>query len=532
MRGGRVIAVVALALSLIPASATLAADEGCGAAGCHTDAKFALAPHRVSSIADRGRCTACHDSHAPGQKGTVKATYRELCAKCHKNVAATHGKYPVEDQRCSKCHLAHAPSSRKRLGEAVHEVAKDCSNCHQDAKGATPFALLKKDPALCFDCHSDVEKAAKGKGAHAAVSDGTCTSCHSPHASWQHGMLLAPQGKLCAECHSNVAEQLKAPVAHVPVKEGNCTSCHDPHASPNPKLFKKDGLVTCGTCHREVASWFTEKSLHQAVRAGECLACHVPHAGKPHLLRADGPEPCLACHAALQGRLKAAGAVVHPPVLKDCYACHRPHSSGERALLKRSAPELCLACHDVTSAGIVKTHGGYAIQATDCTGCHDPHAGAKKGLLNPEPHMPFGDKMCDSCHYPPATPPVYPVQKPGGLKNCGDCHDFSALTKLAKPHDPVKKGECFKCHVPHAALGKHLLNDSPFVLCTRCHDLAAANAKDGHERVKAGPDCTSCHMAHEPSRIKEAPRPPPSPAAAPAKKGPPAKGAPAKGKRT
>jgi len=221
---------------------------------------------------------------------------------------------------------------------------------------------------------------------------------------------------------------------------------------------------------------------------------------------------------------------VHAPVADDCYACHRPHSGDEPSLLKRKAPELCLECHDVAKPELVKLHGGYAIQASHCVSCHDPHAGAKKGLLRPELHMPFGDKMCDSCHYPPATPPVYPVQKPGGLKNCTDCHDFSAIEKLAKPHKPVKDGECFKCHVPHAASGKHLLNGSTRALCLRCHDPAAGNAKDAHEMVNAGPDCTSCHVAHEPSKIKEAPRPaPPAAAPAPAQKVAPAKGAPAKG---
>lgn len=527
MRLGLVTAGVSLALGVIaPPSFAQAADEACSAAGCHTDPKYAQA-HRTSA-ADRGRCTTCHEPHAPGQKGVLKITEKEFCGKCHKKLVAAHRGYPIEDRNCSKCHVSHAPNSKKRLGVAVHEVAKDCASCHQDAKGATPFALQKKDPALCFDCHADVEKSARAKGGHPSVSAGTCTSCHSPHASWQKGMLLAPQGKLCGACHSSIGEKLKAaPVAHAPVKEGDCTSCHDPHGSPNPKLFKRDGLTTCGACHREAAAWFTQRSVHQAIRAGECLACHEPHAGKAHLVRMDGAGPCLACHADLQRRLKAPGAVVHAPVPDDCYGCHRPHSSGEPFLLKRQAPALCLDCHDVVKADIVKKHGGYAIQASDCTSCHDPHASAKKGLLRPEQHMPFTDKMCDSCHYPPASPPVYPVQKPGGLKNCGDCHDFSAMARMAKAHDPVKKGECFKCHVPHAASGKHLLNDTPFVLCTRCHDINAEKPKEAHAMVNADGNCTRCHKPHEPSSMK--PEPVRAPAAASPKKGAPVKAAPAKG---
>ena len=521
MRIPLVTAIVAFALIAPPAFAG-AADPACSAAGCHVDPKYGFA-HRTSA-ADRGRCTACHEPHAPGQKGTLKISEKEFCGKCHKKLPEAHAGYPIEEQRCSKCHASHAPNSKKRLGLVVHEVASDCSSCHLDAKGPTPFKLQKTDPALCFDCHSDVQTAVKAKGAHPAVSDGTCTTCHSPHASWEKGMLVGPQGKLCLECHSSVGEKAQAPGAHAAVKEGKCTACHQPHASPNPKLYKGDGLTTCGACHTEVNGWFAQKSVHAAIRKGECLSCHEAHVGKAHLLKSDVTAACLGCHGELKKRLDAPGAVVHPVVPDDCGNCHRPHSSGVASLLKRAAPELCLECHDAKEAGIVKTHGGYAFQASDCLGCHDPHVARKKGLLRGELHMPFGDRMCDSCHYPPATPPVYPVQKPGGLKNCSDCHDFSGLEKLAKPHDPVKKGECWKCHVPHASSRPHLLNVSAFVLCTRCHDPAAGNAKDAHEMVNAGPDCTSCHVAHEPSKIKEAPRAPP-PAAEPAKKG---KGAPVK----
>jgi predicted CXXCH cytochrome family protein len=228
----------------------------------------------------------------------------------------------------------------------------------------------------------------------------------------------------------------------------------------------------------------------------------------------------------MKKRLADKGATVHPIVPEDCSSCHVPHASNLPALLKGPPAKLCLDCHDVAKDPIIKTHGGYAFGASDCMGCHVPHLSAKKGLLRPEVHMPFGDKMCESCHYPPQAKAVYPVPKPGGLKNCTDCHDFSGLEKLAKPHDPVKKGDCWKCHLPHAASLPHLLKGSALAICVPCHDLGAPKTKEAHEFANAGLDCTSCHVAHEPSKIKEAPKPPPPP---PEKKGAPKKGAPAKG---
>jgi predicted CXXCH cytochrome family protein len=522
-----VTAAAALALALaFPAAG--APGENCGASGCHAGEKYATA-HRAATAADRGRCTACHDAHAPGEKGTLRIAERDLCGKCHKGYVAAHQSYPIEDQRCGRCHAAHAPNSKKRMGVSMHEVVRECDHCHLDAKGPTPFKLKKPDPALCFDCHGDVEKAAKGKGGHPAVTDGTCTSCHSPHGAWQPRLLLKPQGKLCAECHEGVAKKANAtPFGHEPVIDGNCTGCHDPHGSGNAKLFKGDGLATCGACHREVRGWLAQRSSHDAVRAGKCLTCHEPHQGKAHLVREGGTGLCLGCHAELQKRLQAAGAVIHPPATKDCLACHRPHSSIEPWLLRKQAAQICLGCHDVGKPELVKAHGGYAVQASDCSGCHDPHAG-KKGLLRPELHMPFADKGCTTCHYPPATPPVYPVQKPGGLKNCAECHDFASdLAKLGKAHDPVKNGSCFKCHVPHAATRKHLLNDAPWALCTKCHDPNVGKAGKAHLDARAGRDCTSCHVPHEPSKMREAPKPPPPPPPPPAKKGAPPAKAPAK----
>ena len=72
MRIGSVVAIAALALCVAPFPLARAADEGCTAAACHADPKFEFA-HRTS-IAQRGKCAACHEPHAPGQKGTLTIT--------------------------------------------------------------------------------------------------------------------------------------------------------------------------------------------------------------------------------------------------------------------------------------------------------------------------------------------------------------------------------------------------------------------------------------------------------------------------
>ena len=89
-----------------------------------------------------------------------------------------------------------------------------------------------------------------------------------------------------------------------------------PRARPHPD---PKGEQECAACHRtrtpeEFAAW--EGSPH-GLALVKCVACHGS-TGKDFRARpaADG---CRGCHAA-QVESLASGSV------KDCYACHAPHS--------------------------------------------------------------------------------------------------------------------------------------------------------------------------------------------------------------
>ena len=520
MRTRLVGAVVALFLCAAPHTTTKAADEGCTVSGCHVDPKYALS-HRTT-IAERGRCLVCHEPHAPGQKSALKITEKVFCAKCHKKLPEAHAGYPIEEQRCSRCHVSHAPNSRKRLGSAVHEVASDCSSCHLQANGPTPFKLQKADPALCFDCHSDVEKRIKGKGAHPAVSDGTCTTCHSPHASWEQGMLLAPQAKLCAECHANVGEQAKVDGVHAPVKEGKCTACHRPPRVAQPEALPGRGAQDLRRLPHRGQRLVRPEERPRGGPQGACLSCHEPHVGKKHLLRKDVNGACLGCHAELKKRLDAPGAVVHASSPTTAATATVPHSSGEPSLLKRKAPELCLECHDAKDGGDRQDARRLRLPGVPTASAATiPHVGEEGAHARRAAHALRRQDV--------RLVPL-PAGDAAGLRRAeaGRPEELHRLPRLlgvqqvAKPHDPVKKGECWKCHVPHAASRPHLLNDTSKALCTRCHDPLAGAAKEAHELARPGP--TARAATWRTSRRRSGRRPPPPPAAAPVKKGPPAKG--------
>ncbi len=132
--------------------------------------------------------------------------------------------------------------------------------------------------------------------------------------------------------------------------------------------------------------------------------------------------------------------------------------------------------------------------------------------------MPFADAMCDSCHVAASGAAVAPKLKDGGLALCGDCHDFGAMQKRPRAHDPVKQGTCFACHTPHATSRQHLVKANVAELCGECHDSSDAEVAAKHRRVNADADCTSCHPPHEPGAVRTRKSKPPPGASPPARK--------------
>ena len=207
---------------------------------------------------------------------------------------------------------------------------------------------------------------------------------------------------------------------------------------------------------------------------------------------------CLGCHDDLAAAAGKPGAVVHQPVRESCLACHRGHGATEASLLRDAVPRLCLKCHDATRPAFAARHGGFDASAARCTGCHEPHVGAQQGLVRAQRHPPFEDGSCQACHYPVAPPPAPPAATapmPGGVARCADCHEFGELTGDPKAHEPVRRGECFRCHAPHASAEPHLLQARPDDLCHRCHELGASSFRASHER-RMGASCTGCHRPH------------------------------------
>src|SRR5208337_4114367 len=113
-------------------------------------------------------------------------------------------------------------------------------------------------------------------------------------------------------------------------------------------LDKNTDAAKCLECHADKGSG---KNVHTAISMG-CLSCHEIRVNKDvtrvKLITATPHGLCLSCHA----DKKAADikGTVHPPAVRDCLACHSPHSSDNKNQLLKplsgdAKENLCLGCH-------------------------------------------------------------------------------------------------------------------------------------------------------------------------------------------
>lgn len=256
-----------------PAASDFVGSDTC--ATCHEEVSkgFAGNPHnKIAQMHGKAGVT-CEGCHGPGKAhveggGDVTKIFNPAKASS-KEV----------DAKCLTCHEGqHANFERSGHGEGN----VSCLGCHSVHAPKTPDHLLKAaEPALCFQCHTDV-KPQFSMAFHHKVEEGLvkCSDCHDPHGTFgRHGLRSSSQqDAVCTKCHTETAGPFV--YEHNVVKTEGCIACHSPHGSQNPRLLNRANVNTiCLQCHSPSPNFTTGAPLgpahNQATQYQSCTICHT-----------------------------------------------------------------------------------------------------------------------------------------------------------------------------------------------------------------------------------------------------------------
>ena len=250
------------------APADFVGGETC--ATCHDEVskKFADNPHtKIAQLHGKNGVT-CEGCHGAG-KGHVDGGGD--ISKIFDPAKAT----PKEvDATCLSCHAGAHPNF-DRSPHAKGGVS--CIGCHNIHSSKEESLLKAPQPALCYQCHTDV-KPAFDLPFHHKVNEGlvTCVDCHDVHGTFGNNNIrsTADQNAICTKCHM----ENRGPFAyeHVPVKAEGCLACHTPHGSQNARLLNMPTINTlCNQCHSPVAAGTVHGMNAGSAELQPCIDCHT-----------------------------------------------------------------------------------------------------------------------------------------------------------------------------------------------------------------------------------------------------------------
>ncbi len=192
----------------------------------------------------------------------------DFCIPCHnmRPTAKQVTDVPDKDNACYTCH--------KRMGNQkfVHGPVStySCVPCHP-LQSTPKYAVVNREPKLCFDCHAEKQKEFKGfKVVHGPVAADMCEICHDPHYSDYSDQLRQPINKLCLSCHESIDKGIHVlalgdgtghpitektdPSDRGKGRELSCISCHDPHGGKGRYYFvtgSDSKMDLCQMCHKK-----------------------------------------------------------------------------------------------------------------------------------------------------------------------------------------------------------------------------------------------------------------------------------------
>ncbi|WP_415062492.1 cytochrome c3 family protein [Bdellovibrio sp.] len=286
--------------------------------------------------------------------------------------------------------------------------------------------------------------------------------------------------------------------------------------------FAAPAKVTCQTsaCHQEMGKG---PFVHGPMKSQGCTVCH-PTTGQnkgpgqhPGLVKMGGKETnktCYLCHEEFEHQFRNSKSVHKVIPEKSCTSCHNPHQSQNKFLLSASGDfALCLKCHENKADFKQAKHHMIKDMKRGCLSCHEPHASKNEKLFKKDRIV----GLCLDCHDKEVTAT--------DQRKIGSILSWNGLPANLQ-HEPVAKGECFKCHDIHGSTQTGLLQkkydlnahpqkgaSSSSELCFQCHKadlqdkprvLNETQFRNGETNLhhlhlmgtSKNRNCSACHTPH------------------------------------
>lgn len=214
---------------------------------CHEDIfkNFETTPHWKTTYKKGVEWQGCEACHGPGKEHVESGGDKSKIFTF--KTASTQ----EVSERCLSCHeYGEEHSNFDRSQHNTNDVS--CISCHSPHHAEEkPFLLAKKQPELCYGCHTDIKQDFNRPFKH-RVEQGLvqCTDCHNQHGGFLTKQLraTAAQDQVCFKCHTDKAGPFV--FEHEPVRTEGCVVCHTPHGSTNPRLLKRSQVnLLCLECH-------------------------------------------------------------------------------------------------------------------------------------------------------------------------------------------------------------------------------------------------------------------------------------------
>jgi DmsE family decaheme c-type cytochrome len=170
-----------------------------------------------------------------------------------------------------------------------------------------------------------------------------------------------------------------------------------------------------------------------------------------------------------------------------------------------------------SAAATVQAGAGFSAgPAQTCLKCHGNEPGVAPILQTPhamrgDPHSPFGQNGCESCHGDSSAHVASRANKPAVIfrgpnissvkdrnEICLSCHESGMRMNWQGSAHEINNKACTDCHTMHVAKDPILVRFSQSEQCFSCHARQRADSfKYSHHPMREGKViCSDCHNPH------------------------------------